>query len=429
MKKIFTILIATMLSISSFTQINDSINTMPGYSHDVFYNLENSTVKSEAGDNWTIAFSTSSFSVSAYINDGRGVKLYETAYDTADFSTVDTTGMNFTSNYNDYTNWNSSAFENNGTGGTNYGWGDYNTVSHAVTGTRVYVLKAISGEFFKILIEEKAMGIWKVRYDKLDNSNLQTTTIDGTTDNDKNFVYLNIDNDMIATDREPVSADWDLLFTKFYDTDIPYAVTGFLVNNGLEIAQVDGESTTTSTYVGQNFTESVKEIGSDWKNFNMSTFSYDIVADRSYFIKKDLSTDDDEIYNYYKLVFTGFDGSSTGKVFFTTELVISDTITTTPIDTTTENPNGVNDIENLHVVSVYPNPATDFANILIDGKINTTAILTISNTIGQTIYSELKELTTGLNVIGIDVSNFESGIYFLKIQNEGKSELIKIQVK
>lgn len=426
MKKITTLLFLAMLTISSYAQISDSINAMPGYSQDVFYSLENSTVKSVSSTNWTIAFSTNSYSLSAYINDGRGVELYETSYAPADFDILDTTGMSFNSNYNRYSDWSSSAFEENATGPMNYGWGEYNSTTHIIEGTRVYVLKTISGKYLKILIEEKAMGVWKLKYNALDNSDLQTFTIDGTLNEDRNFVYLDIDNDMLETDREPLSSEWDLLFTKYYDIDIPYVVTGILANEGLEIAQVDGVNTSSSTYVGQNFTDNVKEIGSDWKSFNTTTFSFDIEANRSYFVKKDASTADDEIFNYYKIVFTSFEGTATGKFHFTKELVASDTTAT--VDTT-ESPNSINVLNNLTVVSLYPNPSFELANILIEGKKDTKATITILNNLGQKVYSGLKNLNEDLNVLEINVSSFEKGLYFVKIQNEGKSKLLKLQVE
>ena len=55
-------------------------------------------------------------------------------------------------------------------------------------------------------------------------------------------------------------------------------------------------------------------IGSDWKSFDMGTFSYVIEEDLSYFIKKGES-------DIYQLIFTGTDGSATGKMVFKVEKV------------------------------------------------------------------------------------------------------------
>jgi len=420
MKRISTLILVIIISIITNAQ-SDTVNTMPGYANDVYYSLDNNTVKSSSGSEWSIAFATSPFSVSAYINDGRGVELFQTTADTSTFSSVDTTGMVFTNLFNQYSNWYSSAFEENATGSGNYGWGNYNTTSHIVTGTRIYILKAISGTYYKVWIIKKASGIWHFRYATLDNSIDETIVIPANDYSDRNFVYFDVDNNNLINEREPVNTEWDLLFTKYYDVDIPYAVTGVLTNdNGLKIAQVDGVDPNVSTHIGQTFSEDNKEIGSDYKVFNMSTFSYDIVEDRTYFIKRDVSTADLEIYKYNKIVFTGFDGSSTGEIYFNNEMVLIDTIQTT-ID--------VNEIENMTFVSVYPNPTNNFVNLVIDGKINSSATITIYNTVGQAVYSQIKEIRTGIQNIVIDTQHFEKGMYFIQIDNDGKIKTIKLQVK
>ena len=60
----------------------------------------------------------------------------------------------------------------------------------------------------------------------------------------------------------------------------------------------------------------INTIGYDWKSFNMGTFSYNLQDYLCYFIKDDLD-------NIWKLQLTGFDGSSTGGIFFNTEKLLS----------------------------------------------------------------------------------------------------------
>ena len=52
-------------------------------------------------------------------------------------------------------------------------------------------------------------------------------------------------------------------------------------------------------------------IGSDWKTFDMGSFTYVVEPDLCYFVKSGDMT--------YKIVFTGTDGSASGKMVFDIE--------------------------------------------------------------------------------------------------------------
>ncbi len=81
MKKLFYILVL-LLSISAINNqsnaqiVVDSISMTAGYSEDVFYSLENGTVKSIVRANWDIAFFTGSMSSSIITNGGLGVVFF-----------------------------------------------------------------------------------------------------------------------------------------------------------------------------------------------------------------------------------------------------------------------------------------------------------------------------------------------------------------
>jgi agmatine deiminase len=64
--------------------------------------------------------------------------------------------------------------------------------------------------------------------------------------------------------------------------------------------------------------------------------------------------------------------------------------------------------ERLSDVSVFPNPANDFVNIYSKTKIDRILIL---NTSGQVV----EDIPVDLNNFNINVSNYESGVYFIKI--------------
>ena len=82
-------------------------------------------------------------------------------------------------------------------------------------------------------------------------------------------------------------------------------------------------------------------------------------------------------------------------------------------------------------IKVFPSPATENASIEfmldIDSKVN----LDIINSSGQIVYSKRNEhYYTGINKVDIDVSNFVSGIYFIRVSTkEGKLFTKKLIVK
>jgi hypothetical protein len=79
------------------------------------------------------------------------------------------------------------------------------------------------------------------------------------------------------------------------------------------------------------------------------------------------------------------------------------------------------EINSEHETYIYPNPTDGKINIDL-GK-NCNFKINIINTIGHTIYSNSFE---GENIVSIDISSFESGIYFLRFTKNESTNTIKI---
>lgn len=76
---------------------------------------------------------------------------------------------------------------------------------------------------------------------------------------------------------------------------------------------------------------------------------------------------------------------------------------------------GIDDLENNQALSVYPNPSSEKITITLDSSM-------ISENLTIHIYSfSGEELTSQSNTGTIDISNFPTGIYVLKVQNETTS--------
>jgi hypothetical protein len=80
---------------------------------------------------------------------------------------------------------------------------------------------------------------------------------------------------------------------------------------------------------------------------------------------------------------------------------------------------------NDNVINIYPNPATDKLNIECDAFETKKISLSISNSLGQAIYS-LKDLSPKQE---IDLTFLPSGIYFVSLQNNSEQKVFKILLR
>lgn len=291
--------------------VTETVSMGANYADDVFYSLSDGIVATEARDNWDIAFGTEARSSSIITNAAGGVELY--VYPTDGTWTwgdpVDTTGISgWNPLWNSQETWEDGAFSRNATGHPNYGWGEYDAVTHDVIGVTLYVIKLSDGSYKQIFIDQKHSvdNIYDFRFANLDGTGEQLVHLDLSMYTDKNFLYYSLVNNQ-EVDREPLSSSWDLLFTRYYSEDIYYFVTGVLSNINTQVAEVTGVDPESAVFNEGDLSDNISTIGYDWKSFDMSTFSYNVVDSLTYFVKTPAE-------KVYKVVFTGFEGSSTGNI-------------------------------------------------------------------------------------------------------------------
>ncbi len=87
---------------------------------------------------------------------------------------------------------------------------------------------------------------------------------------------------------------------------------------------------------------------------------------------------------------------------------------------------GVED-NNLSGNKVYPNPAKTQVTIEYIGTIGNSEI-TVINSIGEDVKTINTSAITGVNVLNVDVSSFTAGSYFIRINNNGSTEILPIIV-
>ncbi len=321
MKKTFTLSMLLLLSVYIFSQDTITVSMSSGYANEVFYSLEDSVLKSSPRENWDIAFATDQMSVTVLANNGLGINVYTyTNGDTADWKSTDTTGMSWDPLYNSIATWETGAFNQHtklAYPSLDYGWGNYSTTTHNISGDSIYIMSMSDGSYKKLVITEKNAidNQWTFMYADLDNSNADTLIFDADTVS-SDYVYFSITNQTFV-DQEPDS-DWQMLFTKYYDytynDGMGYNVTGILTNSDVWVQEVTGIPSESAVFDSTLLTDTISTIGFDWKSFNMSTFTYEVTDSLTYFLQDSSTTG----YPVYKIVITGFD-RTTGTFTFTQE--------------------------------------------------------------------------------------------------------------
>ncbi|TND09806.1 MAG: hypothetical protein FD123_930 [Bacteroidetes bacterium] len=387
--------------------ITDTVSLGAGYANQVWYSLANDNQGSAPKNNWDIAFDCSTYGSSILINSVTGTKLWVYPGDSANWTTLDTTGMaaGWTSNYNSDTSWALGAFSQGASSQFDLGWGIYNPVTHYVDGDSLYVLKLANNSFRKIRIIQLANGSFTFRYAMLDNSGDQTVQLMKSNYAGKNFAYYSLQNSA-ALDREPVAANWDLLFTQ-YTAFIPqpYTVAGVLSNIGVTVADARPVDVNTVSHTSYIFITPMNEIGYDWKAFVSSAW---VIEDSLVYFVQTVAGD------IWKMIFTGFGGSSSGNYIFTKQLVSAA---------------GLEENSNPVSMTVYPNPASNGqVNILLSAIENTTSVMTITDITGQLVHREQVQ-GQGLQQIVIGTGTWASGVYFVTVSSGGFSRTQKLIIR
>jgi hypothetical protein len=403
--RIFTLtfFFAALLVFSSKSQPNYSIDSTTmgaSYAYDVYYSLSQGTAATVLRANWDLAFRAYPTSASILVNDGAGSSLW--AYPNGNYSawsTVDTAGISsWTVLYNSDSSWEEGAFNANSLGHPDYGWGSYNSVTHNVVGDSIFILKTFNGPFKKVAIlsKQSLAMIYTFRIANLDGSGDTTVVLNAAPYNTKNFVYFDASTNAIL-DREPVSADWDILFSRYYaelNPDVFYPVVGVLHNYNVSSARYAMADSSSLYWDFPDFKDDRSNIGHTWKAINMTTFQWDI-DDSLYFVIKDVSG------NLYKLVFNSFTGTGTGKARFRKAMI-----------------SGVGiDEGNPLSLNAYPVPSDGELNIEIPAEFRN-AMIHVYDMSGRLVFMTQ---AADSGVQRIDLGSLSSGVYSIRLFNDRKS--------
>ncbi len=421
MKKIFTLLLSTLVLIINAQLIEDSTSTGTGYTTQSFYSLENGEIANEDNTNWDISFSMSGNGADGsaiWLNELNG-DLWASPGDTSTWASFDTTGYSTWKHlYNSDEAYKNGAFNKHrgmGPNGTfDMGWGYLNPSNNFWTfGDSLYLWKSANNNFKKIWIVSLKSGTFIFKYANLDGSNLVQDTIKKSDYPKRNFVYYSLQNNTII-DREPDNDTWDLTFLGQKD-DIGFMVLKPVLvfqNRNTWTAKAYKSSYTEATETDEaetSFTKQINNIGREWKKFHSGVWTiHDTIA---YFVY------DQDSVDLYRIVFTDFEGSATGKAHFVKEKIVIDTA------------NAINEMENMVTYAVYPNPAQDMVSVFVNMEKAENYTISLYNISGQVVVQKQVEKTNSLSYNNIDISSLEDGMYFIRIEAESFHAVKRLLVK
>ncbi|MDP6909105.1 MAG: HmuY family protein, partial [Flavobacteriales bacterium] len=392
------------LVVGQETDVTVSMQAM--YTQQVFYSLDSGEVRSVSNENWDLAFSMygQGAAGSAILINEATTYLFEAPNDTSDWATLDTAGIsNWITPLNSDTSWTNGAFNTTrgAESGLDLGWGILNPTNNYWTfGDSLYVVQLSDGSWKKLWIESLKTGVWNFRYADLDGNNDVSVAINKVDHPNRNFIYYSLENGALV-DREPDNTTWDLTFAKHRDF-ISYAgmevsVTGVFNNRNVWSAKAnvnDLSEALAVTAPQTEFTQNVINIGREWKDYDSGSgwAVYDTIA---YFVYDEDSTD------FYKLIFTGFGGMSTGEANF---------IQTRLTDVSVEENRGA-DI----FMSIYPNPATNNFTLLLDNREARDLTLCVIDVQGRLVKSQTWKQEVGVHQQSFSTRDLPAGMYLLRL--------------
>lgn len=395
-----------------------------GYANTVWYNLVDDNMSSADWKQWDIMFLVKGQNAAIHINDAANVKLWEVVGAKIDDfgKAIDTTGL--TSNPDKFKEWHNSdstwaigAFNcglNGFDGHGDFGWGSYNMSTHSITGTKLFIIKDVSNNYYQIKIDDLTGGTFYFQYKSLDGKIEKSVEFKKSSVAPKSFGYFSLSNPDAKFNFEP--DNWSLVFGKYIAqvTDNqgnkqPYPVNGVRHNIGYRAVQIytDEPMTEKAPTELSQYSTKITTIGHEWKKLD-ANMQWVIPNDRVYFVL----TPDKEVY---RLVFKAFTGSSTGEITFekTKENVEVVSVDETNYISLTLAPNVLNSGQPIHLV--------------YSSDKNITGNIDIVDILGNKYYSTTTDFKS-TNFLRLNPI-LPKGLYFVKVTINGTPKVLKLIVQ
>lgn len=80
------------------------------------------------------------------------------------------------------------------------------------------------------------------------------------------------------------------------------------------------------------------------------------------------------------------------------------------------------------LVQVFPNPASSALNVVLSASEHTSYQLSLLNAIGQTVWAQTQPVAPGATNAVVNVRELHQGLYFLRVENGGHVELLRVMI-
>lgn len=421
-----TVLSMGMMAQGQQAWVTDSVS-IGASAQDEFYSLQYGSQRIENSKNWNIGFTLSPIGDSAGVwanhQIGNGyTKVYNINKDSAQWSTVtlaDTATATLC--FNNDQGWYQGAFNDIPNADPfHFGWGQYDAVSHNIIGNKIFIVRA-NNVFYKFIIEKlqaaTAPVTWTFSYENLSTpaAAVQKSIVKSPKYDNSLMAYFDLATEA-DTSREPAIANWDFMINRYTTNAVGSGqgsnnnVVGVLTNKGVWVTKAKPVHVDSAYNNYTNYTTTMSKvisvIGWDWKSLATLTppFLYDVPDSTSYFIK-------DKGGEYWQMQPLAYNA---GKMTFRKRMLF-------PVSVTDVN-------SNINNMSVYPNPASQNMNVVLETKNASNAQLFITDITGKTIQSSSINLTSGLNALNIPCNNLPIGNYILSIKGNNMNVNEKITI-
>jgi len=399
MKNVVIIFTLLCLHAGLHAQENKNISMGPAYANQVYFDLDSGQTRVAPRDAWDLAFNSNLFSAAIHVNSAAGAQLYiPLAADTGNWPTVDTAGM--VPVFDSDTSWEESAFNYGHGGHPDYGWGLY-AGGGTLIGKRIFFIRLLDGSLKKIWIKRLEVGdTYTIRLASLDNMEDTTFQLRKSDYHGKRFFYYDL-RSMRSLDLDPPAEKWDLLFTKYSAQLAPgvfYPVTGVFTSGDILVAKARPVDTASADYNSYPFSSNISAIGYDWKSYDPVQLRYEIEDSTLYWL---MSSDS----SIYRLIFTAFEGSSSGNIFFKLKKLSKYT--------------GIGEAKNSVVFDYFPNPVFGRLYVMLAWKKAPEHVhLQIVDMQGKTLLTKsFAGLNSGMQRLELSVASLPAGAYLLLLDN------------
>jgi hypothetical protein len=176
----------------------------------------------------------------------------------------------------------------------------------------------------------------------------------------------------------------------------PYPVVGVLNNFKVYANEFYPVTPDFIDYTSMPFDSTKSPVGWEWKTFDMNTFTWTVADSTVFFVHTRKSND-------YKLVFTRFEGSTTGNIVFNKEpMSASGIFESTPVPE----------------VTVYPNPVKDQLTVDFGQQIKGRAVIFIFDMTGKQVFTSSHVVTGNSVSVSLQNSTIYNGLHLMKVVTE-----------